>query len=52
MFRRPKDGKTYDEQVYAAALRNRNSLLAGLLNATAIAWQSSARFHRFSANPS
>ncbi len=52
MFRCWKDGKAYDEQAYVAALRKRNSPLAGLLKATGIEWQSSAGFQRLSANPS
>ena len=52
MFRCWKDGKTYDEQAYAAALRKRNSPLAALFTTTAIGWQSSAGFQRLSANPS
>jgi hypothetical protein len=47
-----KDGKTYDEQVYVAALQKRNPLLAGLFTATGIGWQSSAGFQYLSANPS
>jgi transposase len=52
MFRCWKDGKTYDEQAYAAALRKRNSPLAALFKTTSIGWQSSAGFQRLSANPS
>jgi len=42
MFRCWKDGKTYDEQAYVAALQKKNSPLASLLTATGIGWQSSA----------
>jgi hypothetical protein len=52
MFRCWKEGKTYDEQAYAAALGKGNSPLAALFTTTAIGWQSSAAFQRLSANAS
>jgi hypothetical protein len=52
MFRCWKDGKTYDEQTYVAALQKKNSPLAGLFRVTRIGWQSSAGFQKLTATPS